>query len=395
MRRITKLLSLNLAMMLLVAVSCSDKKSAPDSNEIFVDFKSESPMVINGPEDNFNYSDYIDSVVYVPLETTDDCLVGEVTDMHFVNDRIFVKSGLYSIFIFGKDGKFISKVSRRGRGHGEYTNMAGWDVNPSNNEISIYSNADKTVYVYSIQGNFLRSVRLGEGIHRDFCVLPNGNYMFYTPDYMNNHYRGVLQTDPEGNIINQPLVLSGSARKCILFDKNFVHLSNGQVGLIGPFGFDNIYHINTDTSEIAYHITTNVKIAQSVLEDDSPGSFMEQELYCLENYLETDKLVTFHMSNMKEKSVDVKYDKQTSKTFCRSMKWEKDQPQILGTHFLPGDKMLWDDGGRWADYGVVMSEHSASSIMQMPEEYRNKIAPDCTMDSNPVVCLYYYKQTSL
>lgn len=394
MRRITKLLSLNLAMMLLVAVSCSDKKSAPDSNEIFVDFKSESPMVINSPEDNFNYSDYIDSVVYVPLETTDDCLVGEFTDMHFVNDRIFVKSG-FSIFIFGKDGKFISKISRRGRGHGEYNNMAGWDVNPSNNEISIYSNADETVYVYSIQGNFLRSVRLGEGIHRDFCVLPNGNYLFYTPDYMKNHYRGVLQTDPEGKIINQPLVLSGSARKCILFSKNFVHLSNGQVGLIGPFGFDNIYHINTDISEIAYHITTNVTIAQSVLEDDTPGSFMEQELYCLENYLETDNLVTFHMSNMKDKSVDVKYDKQTSKTFCRSMKWGKDQPQILGTHFLPGDKMLWDDGGRWADYGVVMSEHSASSIMQMPEEYRNKIAPDCTMDSNPVVCLYYYKQTSL
>ena len=394
MRRITKLLSLNLAMMLLVAVSCSDKKSAPDSNEIFVDFKSESPMVVNGPEDIFNYSDYIDSVVYVPLETSDECLVGEISDMHFVNDRIFVKSR-FSIFIFSKDGKFISKISRRGRGHGEYSNMAGWDVNPSNNEISIYSNADETVYVYSIQGNFLRSVRLGEGIHRDFCVLPNGNYLFYTPDYMKNNYRGVLQTDPEGKIINQPMVLSGSARKCILFSKNFVHLSNGQVGLIGPFGFDNIYHINTDTSEIAYHITTNVTIAQSVLEDDTPGSFMEQELYCLESYLETDNIVSFEMSNMKEKGVDVKYDKKTGKTFCRSCKWENNQPQILGTHFLPGDKMLWDDGGRWADYGVVMSEHSASSIMQMPEEYRNKIAPDCTMDSNPVVCLYYYKQTSL
>lgn len=376
--------------MLLVTVSCSDKKPAPGNNEIFVDFKSESPMVVNGPEDIFNYSDYIDSVVYVPLETSDECLIGEISDMHFVNDRIFVKSG-FSIFIFSKDGKFISKISRRGRGHGEYSNMAGWDVNPSNNEISIYSNADETVYVYSMQGNFLRSVRL-EGIHRDFCVLPNGNYLFYTPDYMKNNYRGVLQTDPEGKIINQPLVLSGSARKCILFSKNFVHLSNGQVGLIGPFGFDNIYHINTDTSEIAYHITTNVTIAQSVLEDDTPGSFREQELYCLLSYLETDNLVSFEMNDMKEKGVDVKYDKQTGKTFCRSMKWENDQLQILGTHFLPGDKMLWDDGGRWADYGVVMSEHSASSIMQMPEEYRNKIAPDCTMDSNPIVFLYYYKR---
>ena len=383
-------LTITLTLLLFLAVSCSHNKPAPGSNEIFVDFKSESPMIVNGPEDIFNYSDYIDSVVYVPLETADECLVGEISDMHFVNDRIFVKSG-FSIFIFSKDGKFISKISRRGRGHGEYSNMAGWDVNPSNNEISIYSNADETVYVYSIQGSFLRSVRL-EGIHRDFCVLPNGNYLFYTPDYMKNHYRGVLQTDPEGNIINQPLVLSGSARKCIQFSKNFVHLSNGQVGLIGPFGFDNIYHISTDTSEIAYHITTNVKIAQSVLEDDTPGSFMEQELYCLENYLETDNLVSFHMNNMKEKGVDVKYDKQTGKTFCRSWKWENNQPVLLGTHFLPGDKMILDDSGRWADYGVVMSEISASFLMQMPEEMRNQIAPDCTMDSNPVVCLYYYKR---
>ena len=385
-------LTITLTLLLFLAVSCSYNKPAPGSNEIFVDFKSESPMVVNGPEDIFNYSDYIDSVVYVPLETSDECLVGEISDMHFVNDRIFVKSG-FSIFIFSKDGKFISKISRRGRGHGEYSNMAGWDVNPSNNEISIYSNADETVYVYSIQGNFLRSVRLEGGIHRDFCVLPNGNYLFYTPDYMKNNYRGVLQTDPEGKIINQPLVLSGSARKCILFNKNFVHLSNGQVGLIGPFGFDNIYHISTDTSEIAYHITTNVKIAQSVLEDDTPGSFMEQELYCLESYLETDNIVSFEMSNMKEKGVDVKYDKQTGKTFCRSWKWENNQqPQLLGTHFLPGDKMLLDDSGRWADYGVILSEISASFLMQMPEEMRNQIAPDCTMDSNPVVCLYYYKR---
>ena len=95
-------LTITLTLLLFLAVSCSYNKPAPGSNEIFVDFKSESPMVVNGPEDIFNYSDYIDSVVYVPLETSDECLVGEISDMHFVNDRIFVKSG-FSIFIFGKE----------------------------------------------------------------------------------------------------------------------------------------------------------------------------------------------------------------------------------------------------------------------------------------------------
>ena len=57
-------LTITLTLLLFLAVSCSYNKPAPGSNEIFVDFKSESPMVVNGPEDIFYYSDYIDSVVH-------------------------------------------------------------------------------------------------------------------------------------------------------------------------------------------------------------------------------------------------------------------------------------------------------------------------------------------
>ena len=343
-------------------------------------------MVVIGRNDLFNYSDYIDSVAYVPLETTDDCLVGEVRNILFVNNKIFI-SDRKTIFIFSRDGKYISKVSRLGRGHGEYPNLGYWDVNPTNDEINVYSNANKMVYVYTIRGDFLRSVEI-EGIPRDFCVLPNGNYLFYTPDYMEGHYRGVWQTDPEGKFINQPLVLSGPARKCVITSNGFVHLSNGEVGVLGPMGFDNIYHISTDTSVIAYHITTNVTIPQNELESDGLIDFENTQLYHLTSYKETDNLLSFYMTDLKGKNMEIMYDKLTGKAYTRS--WNNDNGMIDNS-FIPGDKVLIMSSGFKSGYGVILSTLEATSIMDMPKELRNQIAPNCTMDSNPVVIIYYYK----
>lgn len=371
----------------LFTMSCSKNNRTQGENEIFVDFKSDKPMVVKGPEDLFNYSDYIDSVAYVPLETTDDCLMGDVRDILFVNNKIFLRDR-NTIFIFSRDGKFISKVSKLGRGHGEYSNLGYWDVNPTNDEISVYSGGNKMVFVYSIQGDFLRSAEI-EGIPRDFCVLPNGNYLFYTPDYMEGHYRGVWQTDPEGKFINQPLVLSGSSRKIILSNHNFVHLSNGQVGVLGPIGFDNIYHISTDTSVIAYHITTNVTIPKSVLESDDLKDFENPQFYHLSGYRETDNLLSFDMTDMRDKNMEIMYDKQTGKVYTQA--WDNNNGNMIGNPFIPGDKMLIVSSGFKSGYGVRLSTIDATSIMQMPEDMRNQIAPDCTMDSNPVVIIYYYK----
>lgn len=364
----------------IIAVSCSNNNSE-HNNEIFVDFKNDSQA--NSVENIFNYSNYLDSVDYVTLETSESCIVGNVMDVHFVNDRIFL-SDLKNVFVFAKNGKFISKVSGFGRGHGEYSSLSFFDVNPSNDEISIYDIGNKMIHVYSIKGDFLRNVRI-EGIPRDFCVLSNGNYLFYTPDVMENHYRGVWQTDPEGTFINQPVVLSGYSKKVLLTSNNLIHLSNEEVGLLGPMGFDNIYHISSDKSEIAYQITTNVTIAKSVLKDNTPGKSSEQQLYFLMNYFETKELVSFRMTDMKEKQMAVKFDKKTGKVYT-----EINNGQI-GYRFWPGDKLPIPIGEVRSDYGVALGTIDAPNLMQF-SDLQKQIAPDCTMESNPVVCLYYYKQ---
>jgi len=370
-----------LSVLIILSVSCSNKHYEPGANEIYVDFENGSPTVINSEDDLFNYSNYLDSVLYIPLETSENCLIGNVNDLHLANDMLFVEADFKSVFVFDLNGKLLSKVSKIGRGHGEYGKLAWFDVNPTNNEISIYDVTSHRILVYSVEGDFIRQFTL-EHIPRDFCVLPNGNYLFYTPDYMENHYRGVWQTDPDGNYINQPLVLSGHARKDVAENHYLTHISNDVVGVMGPMGFENIYHITADTSEIAYQIKASETIPDYVLKGDFEGSLFEQDFYQLLGYTETESLVTFYMTDMK-KNMLVKYDKKTGKVYTNENK---------GNYpFLPGDKVIISLDPRRTDYGVGLDFISADILMSLSQEYRNKIAPDCTTDSNPVVFLYYYK----
>lgn len=370
--------------LLFIAVSCSTNIAGTNEKEIFVDFENDSLFVIKSMEDLFNYSDYLDSAVYVPLETSDNCLIGDVEDIHFVNNKIFL-SDKKNIYVFDLDGKIISKWSRFGRGHGEYVALTAFDVNPSNEEISIYDNGYEVVHVYSINGDFIRNVKV-EGLPRDFCVLSNGNYLFYTPDVMKDQFRGVWQTDSDGKFINHLIDLKGPAQKNVLSGKYLVHINYEEVGLIGPMGFDNVYHITTNSSQIAYLIKTDAKIRKSTLKDNTAGKISEQQIYLLLNYYETKELVCFCMTNLKGKEKKIMYVKDKDRAYIEINSGMKGYP------FISGDKVPYRIFERRCDYGVALGIINASNVMMCPADIRDKIAPGCTMDSNPIVCLYYYRK---
>lgn len=362
---------------LLFLLSCSREEIVPGDSVIYVDYENDKQDEI------FNYSDYLDSVKYVPLETTDSCLVGNVRDIHFVNDQFYISDNK-TVFVFSKEGKFVGKVSRCGRGHGEYLNLSYFDVNKSNGEICIYDQGKGMVHVYTQNGTFLRNVRI-EGIARDFAVLPNGNYLFYTPDIMTDNYRGVWQTDKDGNFVNQPVVLSEKTNRIILKSNNFMHLNDTEIGLLGPMGFDNIYHISTDTSYIAYSVETNFTIPRKVLKMDNSESLPEGLSYSLTRYYETDNLVSFYMVIMGDKQKTIIYDKNTGIVYNRTMYQDDRNP----TFFEWGDKVPIFIPEYRTDYGICFGYSSAKLFMKM-KDY-SAYAPNCEEDSNPIMCIYYFK----
>ncbi|MDR0386056.1 MAG: 6-bladed beta-propeller, partial [Prevotellaceae bacterium] len=68
---------------------------------------------------------YIDSVGYIRLDNSDECLIGKIQKVFFYEGRYYIqdnKAG--SVFVFDETGKFQCKISKKGRGPGEYAKIS-------------------------------------------------------------------------------------------------------------------------------------------------------------------------------------------------------------------------------------------------------------------------------
>lgn len=116
-------------------------------------------------------------IVYVPLETKEECLIGEVEKIIVKQDKIFVADFTVSktLFVFDMQGKFLFKINKRGKGPGEYIQFHDFDVN-----------IDGSIYLWDINlckfiicdstGTFVREMPMK---HRFdfFCMMRNVFYL--------------------------------------------------------------------------------------------------------------------------------------------------------------------------------------------------------------------------
>jgi hypothetical protein len=103
-------------------------------------------------------ADYVDSIHYVKLNTTDENLVAEIESILY-EDEIFVLSDdSYKVKIFHEDGTFGQNVGKRGQGPHEYQFCNGVDYLSSSKEILFH--AGEKLLFYDKEGNYKREVKL-------------------------------------------------------------------------------------------------------------------------------------------------------------------------------------------------------------------------------------------
>lgn len=52
-----------------------------------------APDLLGEAEDSIGYSLFVDSIRYIPLETTDECLIGKIKDVYIGRERVFLLDG--------------------------------------------------------------------------------------------------------------------------------------------------------------------------------------------------------------------------------------------------------------------------------------------------------------
>ena len=105
-------------------------------------------------------SDFISDLEYIPLETGDDCLVGEsIRDIIVTSAYIFITGplGLGSFcYAFSRDGKFVGEIGSVGQGPGEYKFIASLSIDEKNQ--SLYPEASvRNLLEYSLDGVFRKT----------------------------------------------------------------------------------------------------------------------------------------------------------------------------------------------------------------------------------------------
>jgi len=78
---------------------------------------------INATEE-INISEIADEIIYIKLETNDNCNIGGVHSVFIKSKYIYIVDYIqHIIFIFNKEGQFIAKLDKRGKGPEEYQRL--------------------------------------------------------------------------------------------------------------------------------------------------------------------------------------------------------------------------------------------------------------------------------
>jgi hypothetical protein len=161
-------------LVVIITVSCNSgnkKKEIIENDNVYtVDFD-------NIPkEDKILMSSLFKRVTPIPLETTDESLIGKIDKFQIFDGKIFVldRDLATGLFIFDMDGKFIRRTGRVGQGPGEYEQLFDFTIDEINSEIYLFDDSYH-ILVYDVNtGKYIRQINIVERRSSNYIQCSNG-----------------------------------------------------------------------------------------------------------------------------------------------------------------------------------------------------------------------------
>jgi hypothetical protein len=175
--------------------------------------------------EDFLLSSITDSVSFVPLETTDECLIKNIDKLYWINDTVFIfdKYGNNNILVFDGAGRFIRTIGAKGNGPGEYIQLNDFCVDTLSR--CLYFLCSRfIIYQYSYEGKFIKKRNL-QDFYADNIEYNQGRLFFVAsgPPGGQNYSKGngygynLIVTDTLGEILHEnfPNEIFGANRRLL------------------------------------------------------------------------------------------------------------------------------------------------------------------------------------
>jgi hypothetical protein len=191
---------------------------------------------------------------YIQLETNESFLVGSVSKIRFLKDRIFLldSKGAKALFIFDTSGNFIRKIRNHGRGPGQFQEPADFSINHHRDKLILYCSKLEKMLEYSIEGDFEEEWRPQLSLAK-FQWLEKEAYAAFTNRKYNSH-QGIGNNNYDLLVFTKPSDLVFKAFP------NDVTLNSGKLTFSFGYNFTNsatdVFYYKTFLDTI-YKITMN------------------------------------------------------------------------------------------------------------------------------------------
>ncbi len=108
------------------------------------------------------FSDLFESFEIIPLETTNESLIGKINSISLIKDKIIILDRFVSksVLLFNSNGEFIRKIGKLGKGPGEYISPSSISADDINGKIAVYDGMLNKISLYDINGEFEKSIKL-------------------------------------------------------------------------------------------------------------------------------------------------------------------------------------------------------------------------------------------
>jgi hypothetical protein len=112
------------------------------------------------------FSELVTVDKYIPLETTEDCLIGHLDKVEMSNDEIFTLDSrkAKAVYRFSKKGKFLNRIARQGVGPGEY--LLPYDISMDANTGKIAILDRVKILFYKADNTFLRNLNISVSAYK-------------------------------------------------------------------------------------------------------------------------------------------------------------------------------------------------------------------------------------
>ena len=242
---------------------------------------------INGNiRQTLNFSSFVDIIEFIPLETNNENLIGEVDRIIYRNGKYYLRTthGMQNgkLSVFDKTGKYLWGLNKRGDGPGEYSDFEDFIIT-NNGDISIL--AYPKIINYDSTGTFLSENKLNLFL-KEFMLFRNNDFIGPVFKAIDNKLLSIIKNKGDKREFLFKRTRLEAKKSTFMDNYRSITFFKSTIFFMYPYS-DTIYSINyKDKIKPLYYINYgNKKIPVGILNIQDDVLTWEKKIHKLEDYM--------------------------------------------------------------------------------------------------------------